>query len=71
MTTYYDVILGLIPLVLIGISSTLYAGGISLTTAVSLGGGVAVLLVGHALFVRSPVDDGPAVNSGPAPVTAD
>ena len=57
MTGYYDYVLGLIPLALFGVSATLGAAGLSLTTAVPVGAGVAVLLIGHALFVNGPVDD--------------
>ncbi len=56
MTTYYDIILGLIPLALIGVAGTLSLAGFGLTTAVPIGALVAVALIGHALFVRSPVD---------------
>lgn len=66
MTGYYDLILGLIPLALVGVTGTLSAAGLALTTAVPLGAGVSVLLVGHALFVNGPVDS-PA--SSPSPST--
>jgi hypothetical protein len=57
MTGYYDVVLGLIPLALVGITGALVLAGVGLTTAVPLAATVAVGLVGHALFVRSPTDD--------------
>jgi len=56
MAGYYDLVLGLIPLALIGITGVLTVGGLGLTTAVPLGSVVAVGLIGHALFVRAPVD---------------
>lgn len=56
MAEYYDLILGLIPLALFGISGTLTLGGLSSTFSVTAAGIVAVLLVGHALFVRGPTD---------------
>lgn len=70
MAEYYDLILGLIPLALFGISGTLTLGGLSSTFSVTAAGIVAVLLVGHALFVRGPVDSDPmaatAGDEGPA-----
>ena len=59
MTGYYDIVLGLIPLALLGISGGLYVAGFAVTTAVTLAGLVAVTLVGHALFVRTPTDTVP------------
>lgn len=56
MASYYDLILGLIPLAMAGITGTLSVFGLQLTTAVSLASLVAVALVGHAMFVRTPVD---------------
>jgi len=56
MTRYYDLILGLIPLALVGITGTLHVTGVAWTAAVPVAGLVAVSLVGHALFVRAPVD---------------
>lgn len=56
MTRYYDLVLGLIPLALVGITGTLTIAGLSLTSAVPLAAVVAVGLIGHAMFVRSPVD---------------
>ena len=55
MTGYYDYVLGAIPLALFGISGGLTAFGLSLTTAVPLAAMVAMLLVGHAMFVNAPV----------------
>ena len=60
MTGYYDYVLGAIPLALFGISGSLTFAGLSLTTAVPLAACVAVLLIGHALFVNAPVQ---SVNS--------
>jgi hypothetical protein len=56
MTGYYDVVLGLIPVALIGITGTLTVAGVSLTSAVPVASIVAVALIGHAMFVRAPVD---------------
>ena len=60
MTGYYDIVLGLIPLTLAGIAGTLSVVGFSLTTAVPLASIVAVALIGHAMFVRAPVDTAPS-----------
>jgi hypothetical protein len=57
MTGYYDLILGLIPLSLIGITAGLSVVGVSVTSAVPLAAAVPVALIGHALFVNGPVAD--------------
>lgn len=54
MTGYYDVVLGLIPLTLAGISFALVMAGMALTVAVPLAGLVSIGLIGHAMFVRTP-----------------
>jgi hypothetical protein len=59
MTGYYDLVLGLIPLALVGITGVLTIGGFSMTTAIPLGSVVAVGVIGHAMFVRVPVDSPP------------
>lgn len=57
MTGYYDIVLGAIPLSLLGISGSLtFATDLALSTAVTLGALVAVALIGHAMFVNGPVD---------------
>jgi hypothetical protein len=65
MTGYYDIVLGLIPLALLGISGVLYVAGFAVPTAVSVAGLVAVTLIGHALFVRAPTDPAPTPDSHP------
>ena len=55
MTGYYDVVLGLIPVALLGITSALAVVGVSLTTAVPLAALVASGLIGHAMFVNGPI----------------
>lgn len=57
MTGYYDLILGLIPLSLIGVTAALSVVGFSITSAVPLAASIPVALIGHALFVNSPVED--------------
>jgi hypothetical protein len=59
MTEYYDIVLGLVPLALIGVTGSLSVAGWSLTSAVTLAGVMAVLVVGHAMFVNGPVDEHP------------
>lgn len=54
MAHYYDLVLGLIPLALGGITALLAAVGVSFTLAVPVAAAVAVALIGHGLFVRSP-----------------
>jgi len=56
MAGYYDVILGLIPLSLAGITGALVTAGFGLTTAVPLASLVALVLLGHAMFINGPVD---------------
>ena len=64
MTSYYDLVLGLIPLTLGGIAALLTVVGVALTTAVALASVVAVGLVGHAMFVKGPVDDATTTTDG-------
>lgn len=63
MTGYYDIVLGLIPLALAGITGVLTVGGFALTTAIPLASLVAVGLIGHAMFVRAPVDSPPSTTA--------
>ncbi len=63
MTGYYDVVLGLIPLAMAGITGGLTLSGFELTTAIPLASVVAVGLIGHAMFVRAPVDPTPTDTS--------
>jgi hypothetical protein len=62
---YYDLILGLIPLALLGLTGVLTLGGLTLTTAVPIAASASVGLIGHALFIRAPVD-----HSVPTPIDA-
>lgn len=64
MTGYYDLVLGLIPAALIGITAALTVVGVSLTAAVPLGALVAIGLIGHAMFINAPID---TVEEGPTP----
>ncbi|GGM73637.1 hypothetical protein J2752_002521 [Halarchaeum rubridurum] len=60
MTSYYDHILGLIPLAFVAVAAIFTLTGYSTAVAIPAAGGVGVALVGHALFVRGPTDE-PAV----------
>jgi hypothetical protein len=67
---YYDLVLGLIPLGLAVIASGLFLSGFALSLAVTVGSLFAVGLIGHAMFVRAPVDaptDSSVSTDGPAP----
>lgn len=55
MTRYYDAILALIPLVLLGVGGSLLVAGVPEPIALSLAGTASVGLVGHAIFVNGPV----------------
>ena len=70
MVGYYDYVLGLIPLTLLGLTGLLLVTGMGLTTAVPLGAGVSGLVVGHALFVNGPVDT-TDVTTAPTATAAD
>lgn len=56
MTGYYDVVLGLIPAALLGITAALTVVGLSFTTAVPIGAFVASVVIGHAMFVNGPIE---------------
>lgn len=56
MTGYYDIILGLIPLAMASITGAMSLAGFGLTTAIPMASVVTVGLIGHAMFVRAPVD---------------
>lgn len=58
MTEYYDIVLGLIPLSLIGVGGGLYVVGIGLTGALIVGSLIAAGLIGHAMFINGPVQLG-------------
>lgn len=57
MTDYYDYVLALIPGTLLGIAAVLSLIGLPLETALSGGGAMSLLVVGHAVFVNGPVVD--------------
>lgn len=53
---YYDLVLGLIPLALLGLTGVLTTAGLALTTAVPLAGTISAGMIGHAMFIRTPTD---------------
>ncbi|MBP2250919.1 hypothetical protein J2754_001236 [Halarchaeum solikamskense] len=63
MTSYYDHILGLIPLAFVAVAAAVTIFGYSTTVAIPAAGGVGVVLVGHALFVRGPTDESAGVSA--------
>ena len=54
MAQYYDYVLGVIPLLLVGLTGILSVAGLAFTAALPVGAGVAALVIGHALFVNIP-----------------
>ncbi|GAD51579.1 hypothetical protein MBEHAL_0339 [Halarchaeum acidiphilum MH1-52-1] len=62
MTSYYDHILGIIPVAFAAVAAALTLAGYTTAVAIPAAGGVAVVLVGHALFVGGPTDS--AVETG-------
>ncbi|MCU4741495.1 hypothetical protein OB955_11115 [Halobacteria archaeon AArc-m2/3/4] len=71
MAGYYDIVLGLIPVALVGITAALTVVGISLTTAVPFGAIIAIGLIGHAMFVNAPVDGREDTRTQRPPLNAD
>lgn len=69
MTGYYDYVLGAIPLALLGGTGLLIATGMSLGAAIPLAATLAVLVIGHALFVNAPTDVG-TTSEGPTATNA-
>ena len=53
---YYDAVLGIIPVTLLGLTGLLYGAGLELTVAVPAAATTAAAVVAHAMFVRAPVD---------------
>lgn len=71
MTGYYDIVLGLIPVALLGISAALTFVGLSLTAAIPVGAFVAMAIIGHAMFVNTPADTADDARSAKPPINAD
>ena len=64
MTGYYDYVLGLIPVALIGVTASLTLVGLSVTSALPFGAVAAGTVMAHAMFVRNPVaSDAPSERS--------
>lgn len=55
MTGYYDLVLALIPMALLGVGGVLLLAGVPQPIAVSLAGTTAIGMIGHAIFVNGPV----------------
>lgn len=55
MDRYYDLVLVLIPLALVGVGGLLLLAGVRRPVAVSVAGTAAIGLIGHAIFVNGPV----------------
>lgn len=66
MTGYYDLVLVLIPVALLGIGGTLLAAGVPQPIAVSLAGAASVGMIGHAIFVNGPVASADSTTSADA-----
>lgn len=56
MASYYDFVLALIPLSLLGVAGLFTGIGLDVTLALPLGATVAAGLIGHAMFVRAPIE---------------
>lgn len=71
MAGYYDIVLGLVPIALLGVTAALTVVGVSLTSAVPIGGLVALGIIGHSMFVNSPVDRSDDATHSHTPAKAD
>ncbi|WP_255193751.1 hypothetical protein [Natronobeatus ordinarius] len=71
MAGYYDIVLGLVPVALLGITAALTVVGVSLTSAVPIGAFVALGIIGHSMFVNSPVDQRDESGPSHTPARAD
>lgn len=71
MTGYYDIVLGLIPVALLGITAALTLVGLSLTAAIPVGAFVSMTIIGHAMFVNTPTDTPDEAQSARPPLNAD
>ncbi|GAB3668908.1 hypothetical protein [Halopiger thermotolerans] len=71
MTGYYDIVLGLIPVALLGITAALTLVGLSFTAAVPIGAFVSMGIIGHAMFVNTPADGADEAQSARPPLNAD
>jgi len=67
MTTYYDYVLGVIPLALFGLGGGLFAAGFPLELGLTVGGLFAIAFIGHAIFFNAPVSAGPTQRGGDRP----
>jgi hypothetical protein len=61
---YYDLVLGLIPVVFAGVGALLVTVGVALTASVALASVLSAGLIGHAVFVRAPIGVGTGETAG-------
>ncbi len=54
---YYDLILGTIPASFVAVAGSLSLAGVATTIAIPVAATVAIALIAHAMFVRSPLDE--------------
>lgn len=66
MIGYYDAVLGLVPVSLLGVTGGLYGAGLDLAVAVPVAAATAALVIGHGLFVNAPVEAAPTSPESPA-----
>ncbi|MFB6161935.1 MAG: hypothetical protein ABEJ86_00630 [Halococcoides sp.] len=52
---YYDLVLAVIPLTMVGLTGSLVVAGVSSEIALAAGSLLAAGCIGHAVFVRAPV----------------
>lgn len=71
MTRYYDYVLGLIPVAMLGVTLLLVAAGIQSAVAIPAGAATAALIIGHALFVNVPDVESVAEPQSTRPPNAD
>jgi len=64
MIEYYDAVLGLIPVTLLGLGGLLSGAGLSFTVAVPVAALVAAAILVHAMFVNAPIDAPSDARSG-------
>lgn len=66
---YYDVVLGTIPVLLVGVSTVLILLGLEPIFAVPFAAGLSMVVIGHAVFINAPVDSDSNTDSAIEPTT--
>lgn len=64
MTEYYDIILGLIPVSLAGLTGLFVTAGMSVLLSLALASVATLGLMGHAMFVNAPGRSTGGANAG-------